>query len=277
MHERSAVFGGLEQRHAVVVGLETPLEQRVGIEEQVVRRDGRSHVGAQGLHHLHGPDRRDVLDHRAKLGKRLGDLLEDREGVELSLKPEALGPFEVTQVDQPALLHGRQECEVFLAEQVSHTPAAVGADTAEEGLAGLATSGGEGADHLWGGLLGDVQAADRIEARTQRLDHLAVRENVLGSYAWCPLLRIAVHPGVAVDPPVGHVQRTCEHAGGETEDARQALVPAEVDVHVVRSSNRERGAHLLSCCWNVLALLARGPVVGGVDDLRDLPGAQECG
>ena len=71
--QRPAIVLALEHRQAVVVRPDAALEDRIAIQQQVLRRDRRADAAARALDELHGFARRDVLEHDAQAREALDD------------------------------------------------------------------------------------------------------------------------------------------------------------------------------------------------------------
>ena len=70
LEQRLAVGFALEHRQAVVVRPHAALEQRIAIEQQVLRRDGRGDARAGGAHELDRGARSHVLEYHPQRGQR---------------------------------------------------------------------------------------------------------------------------------------------------------------------------------------------------------------
>ena len=73
LEQRLAVALALEHRQAVVMRTDAALEERVAIQQQVLRRDRRGDARPRAPHELDGVARRDVLEHDAQPGNALDD------------------------------------------------------------------------------------------------------------------------------------------------------------------------------------------------------------
>ena len=72
--QRTSIVFALQHRQAVVVRTDAALEDRIAIQQQVLRRDRRADAAARALDELHGLARRHVLEHDAQRRKALDDL-----------------------------------------------------------------------------------------------------------------------------------------------------------------------------------------------------------
>src|SRR6202789_1395219 len=75
-HERLPILFALQDRQAVVMRTQSAREERVAVEEQMMRRDRGRDAGAAVLHKLNSGARADMLEHDPQSRKALDEACE---------------------------------------------------------------------------------------------------------------------------------------------------------------------------------------------------------
>ena len=112
--QRLAVLLALEHRQAIVVRTNAAEEQRVAVQQQVVRGDRRGDVVSRDFHVLHRLARGDVLQHYLEIAEARNHRAEDLFDEGLLAVEDVdvrVGGFAVHQQRQAELLHLLQRVE----------------------------------------------------------------------------------------------------------------------------------------------------------------------
>lgn len=221
----------LEHGQAVVVRAEAAVEQRVAIQQQVLRRDGGGDARARALHELGRGARRDVLEHHLEARHALDDAAQhavDEDVLAVEDVDVARSHFAVHLQHEPVFRH-RFERGPHLVDR-GHAGVGMrrGARRIELGADDKA-AGFRPANLAGRGAVGQVQRHLRFKrqaGRDGRHDARAVRcQRVRGRHR-----RLQVR----------HHQRTAELPCREGHHGRELRAVAHVQVPVIRPAQGQR-------------------------------------
>src|ERR1700730_7678620 len=231
--QRRAVGLRLEHRQAVVVRAQAAGEQRLAVQQQVLRRDGRHDPVPPRKDEVHGGAGGDVLEHNAQLAVALRERREhriDERGFPVEHIDRGVGDFPVHLQHHAELGHARE-----------HRVDAPHVGDSRLGMRGVAGGIELAAEHaatrlgplhlVRGGGVGQIQRHQRLElqpARQRRQDAAAVGEG--GFRRRERTCQVRHHHG------------TREARRGERQHGVQGCAIAQVQMPVVRAAHDE-GAH----------------------------------
>ena len=224
LQQRRAMGFALQHRRAVVVRPDAALEQRIAIEQQVMRGDGGGHVGRRGADEIDGVAGGDVFQHHAqgrKFFTQRQQVTLDEDALAIEDVDRRIGDLAVHQQRQLMFLHRLQHG--IDVRQIAHTRLRIGGGAGRVILhRENAVAGGSTGDVVGGGGFREVQRHQRLEARA-------------GRQAGEDPLKVGLGLGHG-----GHRRLEVRHHDGAGEplcrmrdDRRQRLAIAQVQVPVI--------------------------------------------
>ena len=239
-HQRSAVLLALEDRQAVMVRPDPAHEQRIAVQQQVMRSDGRGDVGGRGADELRRRGGGDVLEYQPQVRKLA------HQGLQMTLDEHR---FAIEDVDiRAGHLAVQQQGHAVQRHRREHRIAVRDVRDSVFGIGGcvrgvvfhrLHDSAGLGASDLLRGRVGCEierhQRLERLAGRNRRQDALAIGDGLLDRRH----LRLEV----------GHHDRPPETPHGVRQHRSQGRAIAQMEMPVIGASQRQAGrGHVRGVC-----------------------------
>ena len=250
LQQRLAMLLALQNRQAVIVRTNASRENRIAVEQQMLRGDGGAGIRIAGSHVLRGLPGGDVLEHdlqTRKVTAQRDHLLFNEHGFAVEQIDIAARHLAMHQQQQAVALHGFERGVDFA--DVGNACVAVGGGTGRIELAGHNTSRFGSCNLIRCQIVGEVQRHQRLELRA--LGHSSQNALLVGQHLFGRRNRWAQ---VGHDDGTAKLRRSMRHHGFQRIAITQVNVPV---VGPEDGKGLDRGhSPIVSSAWNLFTMAA---------------------